>query len=56
MSVVRTTELARCGIAQIKRVTALHRAKARVINRGGVVGGRIHLKVRAFEDSGISCL
>jgi DNA invertase Pin-like site-specific DNA recombinase len=28
MSIVRTAELAGCSIAQVKRVTALHRAKA----------------------------
>jgi DNA invertase Pin-like site-specific DNA recombinase len=28
MSIVRTAELAGCRIAQVKRVTALHRAKA----------------------------
>ena len=28
MSIARTAELAGCSIAQVKRVTALHRAKA----------------------------
>ncbi len=30
MSIARTAELAGCSIAQIKRVTALHRAKTGV--------------------------
>jgi len=36
MSIVRTAELAECSIAQVKRVTALHRAKAGVSLTMGV--------------------
>ncbi len=36
MSIVRTAELAECSIAQVKRVTALHRAKAGVSLTKGV--------------------
>jgi len=36
MSIVRTAELAGCSIAQVKRVTALHRAKAGVSLTKGV--------------------
>ena len=34
MSIARTAELAGCSIAQVKRVTALHRAKASSVTNG----------------------
>lgn len=32
MSIARTAELAGCSIAQVKRVTAVHRAKAAAVS------------------------